>query len=165
MKTEGLTMSAEGKRDSILAIVVALCALGYLYVDAQLPDVASGDPVGPRIYPALIGLGMLGSALMQLFEAYRKRAVGLRRVEKTPGAGRRYLLIGFVAVWTLAYYATLEWLGYLSATTIFIFGLLIYFNPKAHLMNAAIALGFAVFIYALFTKFLLVALPQGLLAF
>jgi putative tricarboxylic transport membrane protein len=165
MKTEGLTMNAEGRRDSILAIVVALCALGYLYVDAQLPDVASGDPVGPRIYPALIGMGMLGSALAQLFDAYRKRTLGGSPSEKTPGAERRYLLIGFVAVWTLAYYATLEWLGYLSSTTIFIFGLLIYFNPKMHLVNAAIAIGFSVFIYALFTKFLLVELPHGLFGF
>lgn len=140
-------------------------ALGYLYVDAQLPNPPSGDPVGLRLFPALVGLGLLGSALLMLLETVRKRAAATPAPAAAPGAGRRYLVMAVAAVWALLYYAVLEHAGYLLSTTVFLFGLLLHFNPRRHVMNAAIAVGFAVVVYALFTKLLSVDLPQGILGF
>lgn len=152
-------------RDTILATIVAVIAIGYLVVDAHLPDIASGDPVGPRIYPALLGIGLLASALIQFAEQHRKRSVAKVVPVEAPDQRRQCFLVAFVAVWTMLYYVTLERLGYLTATTLFIFALLIYFNPRRHIVNAVIALCFSVLVYALFTKFLLIALPQGLIGF
>lgn len=153
-------------RDGILSIGVAVLAVAYLYSDYLLPHPSSGDPVGPQLFPALVGLGLLGSALLMLVEAGRKRrrltliTTGHRRPDK-----RRYAAMVAAAIWTLVYYAVLERVGYLLSTAIFIFVLLLYFNPHKYFVNTAIAAGFAVVVYVLFTKILSVDLPQGFLGF
>jgi putative tricarboxylic transport membrane protein len=159
-------------RDGIFASAIAALAMGYLYMDLQLPHQLSGDPVGPKIYPFLVGIGLLVSALMMLSEAARKPAAkgpnDARVVETAEDAQRpyhKYIVIAAAALWLLVYYAVLEWLGYLIATTVFLFVLLLHFNPRHILVNALIAVGFACAVFELFTGLLSVDLPRGLLAF
>jgi hypothetical protein len=49
-------------RDWVLAGCAVIGALIYLYADSQLPLVRIGDPLGPKIFPAIIGGGLLLSA-------------------------------------------------------------------------------------------------------
>ena len=58
--------------DWILAICTAVGAVVYLYSDSKLPQLQVGDPMGPQVFPALIGIGLLGSALLLMLETWRK---------------------------------------------------------------------------------------------
>jgi len=49
--------------DWVLAICTAIGAVVYLNADSKLPQLQVGDPMGPQVFPALIGIGLLGLRL------------------------------------------------------------------------------------------------------
>jgi putative tricarboxylic transport membrane protein len=159
-------------RDWVLAGCAVIGALIYLYADSQLPLVRIGDPLGPKIFPAIIGGGLLLSGLLLMLETYRKRhQVVSASVAPSPlpahapvDRQRPGVLLGMLA-WTVVYYFAFEPVGYLVATVVFLLGLLTMFHPKKPFTNLAVALGFTAVIYAIFTQLLHVPMPQGILEF
>lgn len=148
--------------DVVLAICVIAGALIYLYADASLPLMRIGDPLGPKAFPALIGCGLLISALLLLYEGWQKRrtttATSHRRVDL-----RQIGILCAMIVWTAIYYSAFEPVGYIISTLIFLFGLLSFFH-RGHLRaNLAIAIGFTACVDLLFSQGLGVPLPTGLL--
>jgi putative tricarboxylic transport membrane protein len=218
------------KGDVWLAIVVIVGAAIYLYLDLQLPEVRLSDPLGPKAFPALVGVGLISSALLLLFEGHSKArhaahtegpvigketeangqqpeaatprvaleaqadayamlhepasrtvaakatATATDREHTDPHAGTantdnpnpkkvpHYVLIGML-LWTVAYYFCFDRAGYLLATTVFLLGLLSYFNRKRHKTNIAVAIGVAVVLDLLFSQLLSVPMPLGILPF
>jgi putative tricarboxylic transport membrane protein len=162
--------------DWILAICTAIGAVVYLNADSKLPQLQVGDPMGPQVFPALIGIGLICSALLLMAEAWRKetwrketwRKHGPSGAQPRPDHDRgakeprhhRIVLAGMV-LWTALYYLAFEPIGYLVSTLVYMFVLLAWFNRGRWLVNAACALGFTLAAYAVFTRFLQVALPQG----
>jgi len=61
-------------KDRLLAIVVMAGALVYLVADWRMPAVVIGDPLGPKIFPALIGIGLFLSGFLLLLESRGARA-------------------------------------------------------------------------------------------
>jgi putative tricarboxylic transport membrane protein len=205
------------KGDVWLAIVVIVGAAVYLYMDMHLPEVRLSDPLGPKAFPALVGVGLISSALLLLLEHYSKarhaanahRAAdeqaaanavqqatmhgaaavapttridelalshGSHDVRKpvvsndtpaptaAPSSHPRYVLI-LMVLWTIAYYYFFDRAGYMLATSVFLLGLLSYFNRKRVKTNVAIALGVAVVLDMLFSHLLSVPMPTGILPF
>jgi putative tricarboxylic transport membrane protein len=163
------------KGDVQLAIGVIVIAVVYLYMDMQLPEVRLGDPLGPKAFPALVGVGLIASALLLLLEHRHKVRAKPHSVSRpaadepgTNAAGdaprhNPLILVG-VAAWTALYYTCFERVGYLVATTVFLFGLLSYFHRKRHKTNIAVALGFTLVFDLLFSLVLGVPMPAGLLS-
>lgn len=169
------------KGDVWLAFCVIALAAVYLYMDMRLPEVRLSDPLGPKAFPALVGVGLIASALVLLLEGRNrdrspahndtpaKPATGpVAEVPHADGAheskGHPLILIAMVG-WTALYYLAFERAGYLFATTIFLFGLLLYFNRNRLKTNLAIALGVTVFFDLLFSQLLGVPMPTGFLPF
>jgi putative tricarboxylic transport membrane protein len=159
-------------RDWVLAGCAVIGALVYLYAASQLPLVRIGDPLGPKIFPAIIGGGLLISGLLLMLETYRKRQQVLS-VPPAPASSpahapmdrqRPGVLLGMLA-WTVIYYFAFEPVGYLVSTVVFLLGLLTMFHRKKPLTNLAVAFGFTAVIYAIFTQLLHVSMPQGILEF
>ena len=158
-------------RDWVLAGCAIIGALIYLYADFQLPLVRIGDPLGPKIFPAIIGGGLLLSGLLLMLETYRKRQQ-VASVSAAPLSGDRPcanrqrpgILLAMLA-WTVVYYFAFEPVGYLVSTVVFLLGLLTMFHRKKPRTNLAVALGFTAVIYAIFTQLLHVPMPQGILEF
>ena len=69
-----------------------------------------------------------------------------------------------MTAWTALYYFAFERVGYVVATVVYMFALLAFFNRGRWWVNAASAAGFTLAAYLLFTSFLQVALPRGILA-
>jgi putative tricarboxylic transport membrane protein len=70
-----------------------------------------------------------------------------------------------MVLWTIAYYYFFDRAGYLLATSVFLLGLLSYFNRKRVKTNVAVALGVAVVLDMLFSHLLSVPMPTGILPF
>jgi putative tricarboxylic transport membrane protein len=153
------------RADVMLAITVIVLAAIYLFMDANLPSARIGDPLGPKAFPVLVGGGLLLSSLMLLFDTRKKRQLtGDARPEPRTAEEKHVVrvLLAMVA-WTALYYFCFERLGYLIATPLFILGLLTYFHPRRHGVNLAVAGGFTIVVYLLFSTLLGVPLPSGLL--
>jgi putative tricarboxylic transport membrane protein len=149
--------------DWILAICTAIGAVVYLNADSKLPQLQVGDPMGPQVFPALIGIGLLGSALLLMAETWRKRRLAGTSPPPDPTARAHLIILVGMVLWTALYYFAFEPLGYLASTLIYMFVLLACFNRGRWLINAACAVGFTLVAYGVFTRFLQVALPQGVL--
>lgn len=170
--------------DVWLAFCVMALAAAYLYMDMRLPEVRLSDPLGPKAFPALVGVGLIASALIILLERRGKghatvaepacaqtsaQAVADARNTHAEHAvpepkQRPFVLIGMV-VWTAVYYLCFERAGYVLSTSVFLFGLLGYFNRQRHKTNLAIALGVTLVFDLLFSQLLGVPVPTGLLPF
>jgi putative tricarboxylic transport membrane protein len=147
--------------DWVLAICTAIGAVVYLNADSKLPQLQVGDPMGPQVFPALIGIGLLGSALLLMAETWRKRRHAGTTPPPDPTARAHRLILVGMMLWTALYYFAFEPVGYFTSTLIYMFVLLACFNRGRWLINAACAVGFTLVAYGVFTRFLQVALPQG----
>ena len=150
-------------KDRVLAAVVAVVALAYLYSDWRIPRLELGDPLGPRAFPALVGILLLVSAVLLVLETRRGQqapvvaAASLRSVPFACACWNSVLdhrlLRGF------------EVAGYIIATIVYLFGLLCVFHKGQHKSNALIAAGFTAVAYGVFSQLLNVQLPLGPLSF
>lgn len=164
--------------DRIIAVVVIAFTLVYCYAAGQIPLLTFGDPIGPRLFPYLIGGLLVLGAILLLFEARpsREGTAGVEAPAEQPPEGDREtpngnktrqvpLLIAGLAAWTFLYILGFERLGYVVSTTIFLFGLTLYFHPRRWLVNSAISLLLPASVYFVFHHLLNVNLPAGLLSF
>jgi putative tricarboxylic transport membrane protein len=169
------------KGDVWLALCVMTLASAYLYMDMRLPEVRLSDPLGPKAFPALVGVGLIASALMLLLEGHNRNRAHVHAdspakaatapaaeaplVESLHQSKRHPLILIAMVAWTALYYLAFERAGYLLATSVFLFGLLTCFHRKRLKTNLAIALGVTVFFDLLFSQLLGVPMPTGFLPF
>ena len=153
--------------DVLLGICVIIGAAVYLHADADLPVLQNGGPMGPQAFPALVGIGLLISGLLLLGETWRRRrAAGFAPAAPADPIERRSrAILAAMTAWTALYYFAFERAGYVVATVVYMFALLAFFNRGRWWVNAASAAGFTLAAYMLFTSFLQVALPRGILDF
>ncbi|HVY99934.1 MAG TPA: tripartite tricarboxylate transporter TctB family protein [Dongiaceae bacterium] len=151
------------RADLYLAITIIVVAAIYLHADAGLRSASIGDPLGPKAFPALVGGGLILSALLLLFETWgKRRALADTRIQpRTRDQKHVVLVLAGMIAWTALYYYVFESAGYLIATPVFLFGLLSYFNKGRHLVNVLVAVCFTATVYLLFSILLGVPLPTG----
>ncbi len=150
--------------DRIIFACTLVLAGVYFWATAQIPSLELGDPLGPKAFPRMLGIGLLIGAGMLLAEIIR----GRRNSPPEPAAwswdSGNWVVIA-VAAWTTAYVASFEFLGYIVATLVYLLALTGYFNKGRHLMNVLTCVLFVAGSYFMFTKLLGVNLARGLLPF
>lgn len=151
--------------DRIIFVCTLLLAGVYFWATTRIPSLELGDPLGPKAFPRMLGVGLLIGAAMLLAEILRDR-----KKTNTGGAGAlkwepQHWVVVAVAAWTALYVALFEPLGYMLATLIYLAGLTGYFNRGRHLMNGLTCLLFVAISYAAFTKLLGVNLARGIIPF
>ncbi len=150
--------------DRLLAILVLLIAAVYLFAISRLHVIQIGDPVGIKMFPMLIGIAAIVAALLlvgEIVRSHRRRSIQ----ENNAPQEHRPTIVLAVLGWVLAYAFTFQMLGYLTSSSLFLFGLLAFFHPGKWGTNVTIAILFPVCIFATFTKFLGINLPSGLISF
>ncbi|HSC94195.1 MAG TPA: tripartite tricarboxylate transporter TctB family protein [Burkholderiales bacterium] len=151
--------------DRIILACTILLAVLYLYATTLIPSLEIGDPLGPKAFPRLIGIALLLAAAMLALEMWRERGKVAARAQGAALFDPKVLkVLAVVAIWIGIYYSMLERLGYILATTAFLFPLMAWFNRGKWLANAISAVGFAALTYWLFVA-LDVRLPRGVLPF
>ena len=153
----------------ILACTLVLAGV-YFWATAQIPSLELGDPLGPKAFPRMLGVGLLLGAAMLLVEIIRntakaKLSAGQGGASSELKGDRHHWLVVAIAVWTAIYIVTFEPLGFVLSTAIYLLVLTAYFNRNRWLMNVLTSVLFAVISYFMFTKLLGVNLPLGILPF
>lgn len=155
---------AQGVTGGVL-VLVAIVVIAWSW---QLPGGTKTDPVGPRGFPVLLGLGILACGAALLVPA-RFPATSLDAGARSGGAaadddgpvapGR---LVGGIVL-TGLYIALLERLGYLVATALFLVAVLTLQGGVPRRTFVLTALGLPVALFLLFAWLMKVPLPLGLL--
>lgn len=153
----------------ILGCTLVLAGV-YFWATAQIPSLELGDPLGPKAFPRMLGVGLLLGAAMLLVEIIRNTAKARlsaeQGVESTePKWDRHHWLVVAIAAWTAIYIVIFEPLGFIISTAVYLLALTAYFNRGRWLMNVLTSVLFAAISYLMFTKVLGVNLPPGILPF
>ena len=155
--------------DRIIVVCTVVLALLYFYGASLIPSLQIGDPLGPKAFPYLIGIGLLVSAAWLLLETLQAGKSGVADppdlADRAPEDIRHLLVIAGVVAWIAFYFALFEPVGFLLATPVSLLGLMVYFNRNKWVANVLTSVLFPVGIYFLFSKVLGVNLAKGLLPF
>ncbi len=168
--TTSTTIAAEESKssmmtDRVIFVCTLIVAALYLYATTLIPSLEIGDPLGPKAFPRLLGIGMLIAAGLLYVEMWKERRAHAV-VEAEAGLWNRQFLwiLLAVVVWTGLYYALLQSLGYIIDSAIYLFALMAWFNRGKWIANGLTAVLYSVLSYIMFVK-LDVNLPKGILPF
>ncbi len=151
--------------DRIIFVLTLVLAAVYFYATAQIPTLEIGDPLGPKAFPRLLGIGLLITAALLFVEIWRARKVPRQESDTEPVVDRpNWGVLGLIVLWTAVYFGVFQALGYILASTLYLLGLMAYFNRGKWIANVLTCVLFSTLSYLMF-KYLGVSLPQGILPF
>ncbi len=152
--------------DRIIFVCTLLLAGVYFWATTQIPSLELGDPLGPKAFPRILGVGLLIAAFMLLLEILRNRK---KETSPAPVVSTRWeshdWVVPAVAGCTALYVLVFEPLGYVLATSIYLLVLTAYFNRGRWVMNVLTSVLFSAGSYFAFTVLLGVSLARGILPF
>lgn len=151
--------------DRVIFICIIVVAAVYFYATSQIPTLEIGDPLGPKAFPRLLGIGLLITAALLFMEIWRARKTPPEETSEPSGDRRHLIVVGAVVACTAVYLAVFTLLGYVIATSIYLVVLTAYFNRGKWTANILTSVLFCIGSYLMFTKLLGVSLPQGVLPF
>jgi putative tricarboxylic transport membrane protein len=147
--------------DRVVALVLVGLGLGVLVLAVRLPAATAADPVGPRGFPALLGLVLLACGVAL---GVAPRITFRGGVPEGDGEARGALaprpLLGAIGL-TGLYLAVLEPAGYLLATPPYLAALLLVQGRVTTRAFVLTVLCLPVGLYALFAVIMRVPLPPG----
>jgi putative tricarboxylic transport membrane protein len=150
-------------------LVVAGCtialATAYLIASLRIRDVYIVDPLGPKAFPLLLGLGLLICGVSLGLTTLVGILWDTSDVDLTEEAKSHPFAVVLVGGWLLAYYLVFETLGFLLATMIFLLGMTSYFNRGRWWVNVAVSVLFPVCLDLIFSYVLGRAPAPGLFSF
>lgn len=152
--------------DRIIFVGILVLAGVYFWATSQIPTLEIGDPLGPKAFPRLLGVGLLISAAMLLAEMIkeRKAAPEAKAPEEKEDAST-YKIVAGVVVATGIYFALFEVLGYAVSTMLFLLAMTAYFNKGKWWTNVLTAVLYSFISYYVFSSLLGVNLPRGIAPF
>lgn len=153
----------QSRSDRIILFVTLTLAAVYFYATEQLPDIEIGDPLGPKAFPRLLGVGLLIAAGLLYLEMLRGRTTEPDDEPAPAGERPSWGVLAAVVTCTLVYFSLFEMLGYIVATTAYLLALTFYFNRGKWLANLFSCVFFSFLTYLMFS-YLGVTLPQGVLS-
>lgn len=151
--------------DRVIFVCIIVLTAVYFYATQQIPSLEIGDPLGPKAFPRLLGIGLLLTAGLLFMEMWRARKNGASESAPQKAEDRGHLkVVGAVVVWTAVYLMVFELLGYVLSTTVYLIGLTAYFNRGKWVANLLTSVLFSVLTHVMFQA-LGVTLPKGMLPF
>ena len=152
--------------DRVIFVCTLILAAVYFYATSQIPSLEIGDPLGPKAFPRILGIGLLITAGMLLLEMWKaKKAEGPKDAGGESQDYHHCFIVTAVVIWTCLYFAVFEWLGYILSTAVYLIVLTAYFNRGKWTANVLTSVLFGIGGYVMFSKLLDVNLPRGILPF
>ena len=155
--------------NQVLALVLALVALGYLAMAWQIKAFPLPRPIDSDLFPKVLGFTLLGLSLLLFLE--RPQAQDVPPAPDPEEQARPLLLLRpwsrvvVTALAIAAYALLLVPLGFVLASTALGVGLTAYYGYRRHGVNLAAILGVVLALYLTMTRVMDVYLPTGVLPF
>ena len=153
------------RRDTGIGVgLLAFC--GVLFWQTGAISTPPFVPIGPAFYPRVLLILLAGLAVWLLVEDILRRRGPSQGVKKPAGPPPNYRRVLLAFLVFLAYVASLNIIGYMTSTFLFILGLSWSIGPRDRRglpKLVAVSFGTALVIYLVFEKYLFVFLPRGLL--
>lgn len=155
-------------KNTITGLFAVVTGLFYLFLALRLPHVNMGDPLGPKVFPLLIGTVVVVLGLMLLI---KERFVSPDKSETvsfkmTPEVKTLIFRIGLTSVFGIIYGFMLDPLGYLLSTLLFMLLLMYVVNKLERKLESFItAVSFSLVTYVAFGILLKLSLPRGIFYF
>jgi putative tricarboxylic transport membrane protein len=137
----------------------------YFWATSQIPTLEIGDPLGPKAFPRLLGVGLLISAAMLLAEMIKERKSAPEALAPAEEGPNTYKIIAGTVVATGIYFLLFEPLGYAVATSLFLLVMTAYFNKGKWWTNVLTSVLYSFVSYYMFSTLLGVNLPRGIAPF
>jgi len=153
--------------DRIIFVCILVLTGVYFWATSQIPTLEIGDPLGPKAFPRLLGIGLLITAAMLLAEMIRdgkSKRVSRPEAETLAEISAAKIVAG-VTVLTAIFFVSFETVGYMLSVSLYLLAMTAYFHPGKWLSNVLTSVTYGVGSYFIFTKALGVNLPHGLLPF
>lgn len=160
---------AKTTANRIIAIVLGVFAIWYLYEAYQIRVFPLPRPVDSDLYPKVLGFLMLGLAVLLFFV---REAVDEAAMETAPAAAdepaapfwyRPWTRVVVTAVAVAVYAAMLRPLGFVLASVLLVGGLTVYYGYRNHLVTLAVAIAIPLIFYLVLTRLMTINLPAGIL--
>ncbi len=147
----------------ILAVLIAVLSLAYLYAAYQIPTFPIPRPIDSDAFPKVLGFVMLGLSVWLFFERPegQEPAPSLSFGEQV----RRWLPVVVTAIVIAIYAATLQSLGFVLSSFLLVAGLTWFYGYRRHFVNMAVALAVPLVLYLVMTRLMTIHLPRGILPF
>ncbi len=137
----------------ILSVLTFMEAGNYRNVGAQV------EYFGAAFFPQLLCGAIVFCAWLQAVYALTGRS--LRKTEHIDRRGFRRMILAFaIAVF---YWATIEWTGFVLATPVFLYVLMVVMGAKGTVKKVGSALLAPALVWLLFEKLLIIDLPPGVI--
>jgi putative tricarboxylic transport membrane protein len=157
------------RANQILAVVLAVFSVWYLYEAFQIRVFPLPRPIDSDLFPKVLGLLMLGLAGLLFFvreaidEAAMEAAPAAADEPESPFWQRPWTRIVVTAVAVAAYATALQPLGFVLASVLLVAGLTAYYGYKNHLVTLSVAIAVPLVFYLVLTRLMTINLPAGLL--
>jgi len=166
-------MLARVNINQILAIVIAIFAVVYLYGAYDIRTFPIPRPIDSDLIPKVLGFLMLGLAILLFFQkpdaAEEAEPPDAPPAETLPWIERPKVQVVLTVVGIAAYAAFLRPLGFVLASALLVGGFSALYGFRRWGVNAAVAfaVAFAVplFLYLVLTRAMGINLPRGVLPF
>lgn len=148
--------------NAVIVVVGGVICGVYLFSAIQIPSTV-GDPIGPRSFPYIISAGLFISLGWLILETLRERLIACAddSDESKVYDVSELFVLGIVVVSSLIYIQSLEFLGFIIATSIYLFALSSLLDLKRWRLNAVVAVTVSLSLFGLFVKVLSANLPAG----
>jgi putative tricarboxylic transport membrane protein len=166
--------TASGLLSPLLAAGVAVALFGawFLLQATQLRAGPGYAAVGPRVFPTVVGIGLIASGLAVLLGALRRSpaTAPVLEVDTTDPLGTEtdtetdWPTLGIVAALLAVAIALFQPLGFVITSAAFLVACARALGSRSLLRDGAAGVGLAVVTYAVFTYLLGLELPDGPLA-
>jgi len=144
----------------ILSIVLGVF---YSVTAMRLPKMTMGDRLGPKIFPYVVGVVAIIAGIAMILQdrnpAKRSKKANFGFAEHKDV----WIKIGLISLTGIIFGLVIDSLGYLIATTVFMFIVSMLINKGKLLQNILIAVLFSVITYGVFGVALKLSLPRGII--
>jgi putative tricarboxylic transport membrane protein len=153
-------------KDMISGLVSLILGALYLLYTLLLPRIAISDPVGPYLFPKIIGIGAIICGIILIYMDLRKKYKAKMFLNEIFGNKDVVYRIIFTTLAGIIYGVILEPLGYLISTAIFMVLLMVIINGINRIIeNIGVSIVFSIVTYLIFGMFLKLSIPRGIFWF
>lgn len=140
-------------------LLVILSALTFVEAGTYANIGAQVEYFGAAFFPQILCAAIVFCAALQILFAVTGKA--LRKIDHIDRPGFIRMTTAFsIAVF---YWATIEWTGFLLATPVFLYVLMVVMRAEGLVKKLGAAIGTPLMVWLLFEKLLIIDLPPGLI--